>query len=90
MSAAAAPADRGASPPVDPLFLATPKVGTFQGLGALPAEVIFKGLIVGAALMAGSFIARAVVLRISAAGFRLLMDALLLTSGLTLLWAALR
>lgn len=66
------------------------KVGTFQGLGALPAEVIFKGLIVGAALMAGSFIAQAVVLRISAAGFRLLMDALLLTSGLTLLWAALR
>ncbi len=37
--------------------------------------------------MAGSFIARAVVLRISAAGFRLLMDGLLLTSGLTLLWA---
>lgn len=66
------------------------KVATFQAFGALPAEVVVQGLIVGATLMAGSFAGRVVVLKLSAAAYRSLIDALMLCSGLSLLWAALR
>ena len=66
------------------------KVATFQGLGALPAGHILKGLIVGAALMAGSFLARSLVLRISPGKYKLLVDGLMLSSGLSLLWASVR
>ena len=66
------------------------KVVTFRELGALPLEAIVKGVITGSSLMVGAFVARGVVLRLSPRGYRLLLDALLLTSGLTLLWAASR
>jgi hypothetical protein len=66
------------------------KVATFEGLGALPASLISKGLIVGAALMARSFLARSIVLRISPARYKLLIDGLILSSGLSLIWASLR
>ena len=62
----------------------------FRGYGALPASAIVQGLIIGSSLTAGSFIARRFVLRLDADKFRLLMDALLLASGLSMLWAALR
>jgi uncharacterized membrane protein YfcA len=64
------------------------KVITFKGLGALPAGVVAKGLSVGVALMAGSFASRYLVLRMTPAMFRLLVDGLMLSSGLSLLWAA--
>jgi len=64
------------------------KTAVFQGLGALPLDVILKGLIVGSTLMAGAFIAKRFVLKMDAARFRLLMDGLMLLSGLALLWAA--
>jgi uncharacterized membrane protein YfcA len=64
------------------------KVATFKGLGALPPSLVFKGLIVGAALMTGAFVSRYFVLRMTPATFRLLVDGLMLSSGFSLLWAA--
>jgi len=65
------------------------KTAVFRGFGALPWEIALKGLITGSTLMAGAFIAKRFVLRMDAAHFRLLMDALMLASGVTLLGAAL-
>ena len=39
--------------------------------------------------MAGSFLAKRFVLKMEAERFRLLMDGLLVLSGLTMIWAAL-
>jgi uncharacterized membrane protein YfcA len=64
------------------------KVLTFGAFGALPAVVLAKGLITGSSLMAGAFIAKQFVLRLEAQSFRTLMDALLLVSGLAMLWNA--
>lgn len=66
------------------------KAATFHALGALPLEVLLQGLIVGATLMAGSFAGRFVVLRLSAAAYRSLIDGLMAFSGASLLWAAFR
>jgi uncharacterized membrane protein YfcA len=61
------------------------KAVVFRGFGALPLEIAVKGLITGSTLMAGAFIAKRFVLQMDAARFRLLMDALMLVSGLVLL-----
>jgi uncharacterized membrane protein YfcA len=66
------------------------KVATFQALGAFPVEVLVQGVLIGLTLMAGSFIGRFVVLSLSAAAYRSLIDGLMLCSGLSLLWAAAR
>jgi uncharacterized protein len=66
------------------------KVATFGAFGALPPEVLFDGLIVGSSLMAGSFLGRSIVLALSPGAYRTLIDALMLCSGLTLLWTAAR
>jgi hypothetical protein len=66
------------------------KIAAFRTLGALPWQVVTSGLLAGSALMAGSFIGRQVVLRIAPSAFRLLIDSLMVFSGLTLLWAAAR
>ena len=66
------------------------KALTFRSLDALPGEAIGKGLIVGASLMAGAFLAKRTVRQLDAGQFRLLMDGLLLLAGLTMLWAAFR
>ena len=66
------------------------KAVTFRSMGALPVEIIGKGLIVGCSLVAGAFIARRYVRQLDAERFRLMMDGLLLMAGLSLLWAALR
>ncbi len=68
------------------LLIHLSKAVTFRGAGALPTEEVVKGVIVGAALMAGSFIAKPFVLRLSADGFRYVMDGLLVVSGLAMLW----
>jgi uncharacterized protein len=65
------------------------KAATFRTLGALPAPILLRGLLAGAAVMAGSFAARAIVLRLTPRLFRHLLDALLLASGLAILAAAL-
>ena len=66
------------------------KVATFQALGVLPLDVLLQGLVVGATLMAGSFVGRVVVLRLSSAAYRSLIDGLMAVSGASLLWAAFR
>jgi uncharacterized membrane protein YfcA len=64
------------------------KTATFQKLGALPLPVVVQGLVVGSSVMAGAFVGKLVVQRMSVRTFQHLLDALLLCSGLTLLWAA--
>ncbi len=64
------------------------KVATFQQLGALPWPAILQGLIIGSAVMIGTFIAKRFVQRMSLTTFEYLLDAMLLGSGLSLLWAA--
>lgn len=66
------------------------KVMVFRTFGALPADLIGKGLITGGALVAGSFVARRVLLRMTPVVFTALLDGLMLVSGLSLLWAASR
>jgi uncharacterized membrane protein YfcA len=64
------------------------KTLVFRGFGALPWDIISKGLVIGSSLMAGSFVAKRLVLGIEAAQFRLLIEGLLLVAGLTMLGAA--
>ena len=64
------------------------KVAVFKHFGALPLHVVLDGLITGSALMAGSLAARHVVVRMSPNTFKLVVDGLMLSSGLSLLWAA--
>lgn len=70
------------------LAIYTAKTLTFQGSGALPLELVLKGLTVGASLMVGSFIAKPFLLRLTPETFRQIMDVLLVTSGLSLIWGA--
>jgi uncharacterized protein len=65
------------------------KAIVFQRFDALPPETALRGLIVGASVMAGSWVARGFVLRLDAQQFRSLMDGLLLCAGSVLLWWAL-
>jgi uncharacterized membrane protein YfcA len=64
------------------------KVSVFRAFGALPLEAIVQGLITGSSLMAGSFVAKRFVLKLDPQRFRLLMDGLMLVSGITMLWTA--
>jgi uncharacterized membrane protein YfcA len=64
------------------------KIASFGEFGALPGSVVAKGLIVGAALMAGSFGSKRIVLRMQQATFSALVDGMMLISGGSLLWAA--
>ena len=66
------------------------KAAVFRSFGAMPLPVILQGLITGTSLMAGAWIAKRFVLRLHPDRFRLLMDALMLLSGLTLLYAGVR
>lgn len=61
----------------------------FRQLGALPWDIVAKGLITGAALMVGTFAGKRFVLQMGPESFRLLLDGLLLTSGSFMLWNAL-
>ena len=70
------------------LALMVSKVTTFRELGALPYSSILQGLIIGTSVMAGAFIGKAVVLRMSIGVFQHVLDGLLLCSGLAMLWAA--
>ena len=79
-------------------FLATEAAGSlgiyvaksvvFRSFGALPWDAIAKGLVIGASLMVGSYLAKRFVLKLPPERFRLLMDALMAASGLAMLWAA--
>lgn len=72
------------------LFLYVSKIITFGEFGAMPPDIFIKGLLVGTSLMVGTFVGKIVMLKLSDQAHRYLLDALLLFSGLSLLWAALR
>jgi uncharacterized protein len=61
---------------------------TFERFGALTADVFVKGLIAGSSLMAGAFIAKRFVLRLKPEMFRVVMDAIMIAAGLSMLWNA--
>jgi hypothetical protein len=61
---------------------------TFERFGALTGEVFMKGLIAGASLMSGAFIAKRFVLHLQPNVFRLIMDGIMLAAGISLLWSA--
>lgn len=65
------------------------KIALFRQFGALPWPLLARGLLVGSAVMAGSWLARAFVLRLDPARFRVLMEAMMLGAGLILLADAL-
>jgi uncharacterized membrane protein YfcA len=79
-------------------FLATEAAGSlgvyvskslvFRYFGAMGSDILLKGLVIGLSLMAGSFFSKRFVLKLDAARFRLLMEALMLLSGLSMLWSA--
>jgi uncharacterized membrane protein YfcA len=63
---------------------------TFQLFGALTPDIAIKGLIAGSSLMFGAFIAKRFVLKLEPDAFRLVMDAIMLAAGLSMLVSALR
>ena len=60
----------------------------FQRFGALTPDIALQGLIAGASLMSGAFIAKRFVLRLEPEVFRRVMDAIMLAAGLSMLWTA--
>ena len=72
------------------LALYISKAATFRTLGALPLEIVIKGLISGTSVMAGSYTARLIVERLSVTAFQRLLDGVMAVAGLALLWAAVR
>ena len=64
------------------------KSAVFRSFGALPWDAIAKGLVIGASLMAGSYLAKRFVLKLPAERFRLLMDGMMAASGIAMVWAA--
>lgn len=64
------------------------KTITFHRLNALTWETAMRGLIVGASVMTGSWVAKRFVLSLDASQFRLMMDGLLICAGLVLLYGA--
>ncbi len=66
------------------------KAITFRSFGALPTDIVLKGLITGSSVMAGTYAARLLVERLSIAAFQRLLDGVMLISGTALIWAAVR
>jgi uncharacterized protein len=61
------------------------KATVLRTFGALPAETLAKGFVVGSALMVGSWASKRLMSKIDVAHFQLLMDAVLLVAALVLL-----
>jgi uncharacterized membrane protein YfcA len=66
------------------------KAATFRSFGALPTDIILKGLITGSSVMTGTYAAKLLVERLSIATFQRLLDGVMLISGMALIWAAVR
>lgn len=64
------------------------KAIAFRSFGVLPDTVIVQALIIGSSLMVGSYFSKRLLLRMSAERFHLLMEGVLLASGLAMLVAA--
>ncbi len=61
------------------------KAGVFRTFGALPAETLLKGLLVGSAVTAGSWVSKRLMSKIETGSFQLMMDVLLLIAALVML-----
>jgi uncharacterized membrane protein YfcA len=72
------------------LALYISKAATFQRLGALPGPAILQGLIIGTSVMAGAFLGKEIVRRMSVHSFEYVLDGLLVCSGLSFVWEAFR
>jgi len=72
------------------LALYISKAITFRQFGALPFDIIIKGLISGSSVMAGTYTARLIVEHLSVTTFQRLLDGVMIISGTALLWAAIR
>jgi hypothetical protein len=70
------------------LGLYVSKSVTFERFGALTPDVALQGLVAGSSLMAGAFIAKRFVLKLEPDVFRLVMDAIMILAGFSLLWTA--
>ncbi len=70
------------------LVVSVGKIAAFYQAGALPLPIFAKGLLVGAAVMAGALMGRSLLLRMSTRAFENALDAMLLVAGLSMLWAA--
>jgi uncharacterized membrane protein YfcA len=64
------------------------KALTFRSFGALSNDAIVQGVIIGSSLMAGSVVAKRFVLKLPPERFYLMMEAVLLFAGLSMLVAA--
>jgi hypothetical protein len=71
------------------LALYISKAITFRSFGALPTDIIVQGLIIGSSVMAGTYLAKRLVERLSITTFQYLLDVVMLVSGIALLWTAL-
>ena len=67
------------------LAMVVTKSGTFALLGALSTETALRGLIVGGALMAGTWLSKRLVQRFEPDQFRLLIDTVVIVAGLAIL-----
>jgi uncharacterized protein len=70
------------------LTLYLSKITTFDQMGALPRDLVFRGLTIGAALMLGAFVGKLIVLRVSTAWLHRAIDAVLICAAGGLLIAA--
>ena len=72
------------------LALYVSKAITFQAFGALPTDIMVKGLFSGSSVMAGTYLARLIVERLSVAAFQYMLDIVMAVAGLVLLASAFR
>jgi uncharacterized membrane protein YfcA len=70
------------------IAVSTSKALAFHSFGILPLEIALKGLLAGGALMAGTFAAKPLMLRLDPETFRRIMDVMMLLSGAAMLWNA--
>jgi uncharacterized membrane protein YfcA len=66
------------------------KAVTFRSFGALPTDLVLRGLITGSSVMAGTYVSKLLLERISVVHFQRLLDGVMLISGVALIVAALR
>ncbi len=66
------------------------KTITFRSFGALPTDLILRGLITGTSVMTGTYLSKLLMERLSIAAFQRLLDVVMLFSAGSLLWGALR
>ncbi len=71
------------------LLMGLTKTTVFRTFGVLPTTTILQGLVVGSSLTVGSWLSKRLMLKIDAAHFHLLMDAILLVAAAVLLAGAL-